>query len=817
MAPYTDTVHRFIIDGSAEPGEEGFSPLGSEEPVSGYDKSYFRAYATGTPQFSETTELQHWGSVISTFTPIFNSSGAVVGMIGCDFDVKSIREQVLDHLLWPMIFFFLFLVIGFLLYRRLLNAVMKQNMELETMNQRVLAATKAKSTFLARTSHEIRTPMNAILGLSELARRQPCPPKALEYIEGIGKAGKDLLGVINDILDFAWIESGTPVMHPAPYETASLLQDVQTIARVRAGEKSLELQTDFSPDIPRSPIGDVDRIRQILLNLLNNAVKYTDRGFVKFSAYATPGAGDEIRLTFIVEDSGIGIRAEDMPRLFGEFLRIDEKRNIGIAGTGLGLSIARSLCRAMGGDIAVRSEYGSGSVFTAELTQAVYDRRPMGDITGMAVKRTERRHMGFSAPEAELLVVDDLPANLLVAEGLLARCRARVTTCANGREAVDLVRTRSFDLVLMDHMMPVMDGVEATRAIRALDEERCRTVPIVALTAADTPGIKEMFAANGFNELLCKPVTPDALDAVLRRWIPAAKRVEWLDASGSAAGTAPSAQPPAGGSGQGQPERPEGSGPRQSAAPGRQYGGEIEPSAAPQAELPRRDDEDAAGAELPRIEGVDTALGLMRVGGSRELYLELLAVFRADAEACLARLADEPQASIHPAQTLTERNGQSPDTSLRAFITQVHAVKSALANIGAGELSGTAALLEKAGKEADNLTIRAKLPAFREELAALTGRIGVALAPGTARSEDAGEHDPAVAENLARLHDALERGDIDAVDDALARLQTQPLSENLRSAVNETADCILTAEFTKAADIVGDLLKKQANAQSQQF
>ncbi|MDR1686894.1 MAG: response regulator [Desulfovibrio sp.] len=523
MAPYTDTVHLFIIDGSAEPGDPAFSPLGSKEPLYAYDSAYFRTYAMKTPQFSKIHPQMDWGILISTYVPIFNSSGAVVGIVGCDFDAADIRSRIVAHVIRQMLLLCMFLLIGFYLYRLLLDAVKRQNLALQEMNRKVLAASEAKNAFLTRTSHEIRTPMNAIIGMSELAQREPCPPRALEYIAGIRNAGANLLGIINDILDFAGIESGTLRIHPAPYETASLLHDVLTVARIRAEEKALALPTDIPPDIPRSMVGDAGRVRQILLNLLSNAVKYTDAGFVKFSAYATPDADDAVRLTFVVEDSGIGIRQEDLPKLFREFVRIGEKRRGGTEGTGLGLSIARSLCRAMDGDIAVRSEYGRGSVFTAELKQTVHDRRPMGAVTRAAEKRAERQRAGFIAPEAELLIVDDLPANLLVAEGLLAPYRVRVTTCANGREAVDLVRERPFDLVLMDHMMPVMDGVEAARAVRAQGGER-RTVPIVALTANAVSGMREMFLANGFNDFLSKPIDVLELDAVLARWIPAGKR-----------------------------------------------------------------------------------------------------------------------------------------------------------------------------------------------------------------------------------------------------------------------------------------------------
>ncbi|MDR2604354.1 MAG: response regulator [Desulfovibrio sp.] len=669
-----------------------------------------------------------WEGIMSAYAPIYNAKGEVTAAVGVDVEDTVImdsrtRMAVLSGL---QIFSVLLVLVSGLAcllgYRR---AALRAD-----------AANRSKSSFLARMSHEIRTPMNAIIGMSELAQRARGTPQELEYIAGIKEAGTNLLGIINDILDFSRIESGTLPIHPAPYETASFLYDVQAVIRLRTDDSSLELLSDISPDIPAGLIGDAGRIRQILLNLLSNAVKYTNEGFIKFSAYATPVTEDTVRLTFVVEDSGIGIRPEDLPMLFEEFIRIDEQRNIGIEGTGLGLAITRNLCRAMGGDITVRSVYGKGSVFTAEFTQTVSDRKPMGEIARATAMRAETPRASFTAPEAVVLLVDDLPANLLVAEGLLAPYLMRVVTCPNGRVAVDLIRERPFDLVLMDHMMPVMDGVDATRAVRELDGERCRAVPVVALTANAVSGMKEMFLKNGFNDFLSKPIDSGELDAVLRKWIPAGKRLETprdargrpcpLQTSPLRSGQAADAESRAG-------QTPSG---RAGQTPETPLNDERTSPAAPPA--------------LPRIDGVNTELGLERIGGSHSLYLQLLAVFRADAEACLARLAAEPEdAGLNtgkgplPEQTSPGSSGQSPDASLRAFITQVHAAKSALANIGAERLSKEAALLEQAGKEADMSLIREKLPAFREELAALSARVGAALGQARRGQHSAGDDEHA--------------------------------------------------------------------------
>jgi signal transduction histidine kinase/CheY-like chemotaxis protein len=598
---------------------------------------------------------------------------------------------------------------------------------------------RSKTTFLTRMSHEIRTPMNAIIGLSELALREYGTPKALEYIAGIKNAGASLLVIINEILDFSKIETGNVLIQSVPYETGSLLNDTLTIIRVRMMEKPLELIVNISPDIPARLIGDEGRIKQILLNLLSNAIKYTNRGFVRFSVSGEPATKDKIRLIFVVEDSGIGIRREDRPKLFGEFIRVDEKRNSGIEGTGLGLAITRSLCMVMGGNITVQSEYGKGSIFTASLLQTVTDWKPMGDMTGLSTAQAKTQCVTFIAPEADVLVVDDFPSNLLVAEGLLTPYRMRVSTCTNGREAVELVRERAFDLVLMDHMMPGMDGVEATGIIRAMSEERCRALPIVALTANAVSGMREMFLENGFNDFLSKPIDPFKLDAVLKKWLPADKCREAPKDEENAPQPAKPQEPP-----------------------------------------------------LPEIAGVDTAAGIARIGGSWKRYLDLLEMFRRDVAAGFALLEKMPE-----------------ESSLRAFTTLVHALKSALANIGANGLSQAAVLLEKAGREADMPVIRDRLPPFREELAALMARLGevTAAQPRNGEKQSGAE----VGTVLAHLQEALEVNDIDAIYAARTSLQALPLTGETLVAVSDIADFILTMEFQKAKEAV-TALRKQMGA-----
>ena len=441
----------------------------------------------------------------------------------------SIKFSDLVDVRFAQIFILIFvistsIVVIFNFYVSKMNRTLEnQYRDLVIANEQATIASRAKSIFLARMSHEIRTPMNAVIGMSELAQRDYGSPSGLEYISGIKNAGASLLVIINDILDFSKIESGHLELNASSYETASLLNDVLAIIRVRIAEKPLELVVDTDPDIPRNMIGDAARVKQVLLNLLGNAVKYTEKGFIKFSASGKRTAENAILLTFTIEDSGIGIKQEELPKLFEDFARIDEKRSSAIEGTGLGLPIARSLCRAMKGDITVASEYGSGSTFTATLIQTLDDWKPMGDISVAPATRTGTQRINFNAPESEVLVVDDSPVNLLVAEGLLAPYKVRIFTCLNGREAVEMIQARSFDLVFMDHMMPEMDGMEAVSIVRTLGK-RFSELPIVALTANAVSGMREIFLANGFNDFLAKPIKTSELDAILRKWIPAAKQ-----------------------------------------------------------------------------------------------------------------------------------------------------------------------------------------------------------------------------------------------------------------------------------------------------
>ena len=381
-----------------------------------------------------------------------------------------------------------------------------------------------KSAFLARISHEIRTPMNAIIGMSELAKRDYGKPKAIGYIDEIRKAGLNLLALINDILDLSKAESGKMLISSGSYRTVALLSDLLSVVYAYIGEKHLQLKVDIAQDIPSGLIGDHVRVRQILLNLLSNAIKYTPKGWVKLTVSGMKGQDDLLMLKFTVEDSGIGIREEDMSYLFGDFVRLDESSNRHITGTGLGLSIARNLSRSMGGDISVKSVYGKGSVFTITIIQQVEDETPIGVIESWpGTPAQQEEETSFIAPSCRVLVVDDVIFNLVVARGLFAVYQFNVTTCQSGREAIELARRQHFDLIFMDHMMPEMDGIETTQLLRGIDDWLAR-VPIIALTANAVVGMKEQFLQSGFDDFLSKPIEIANLRQIMDKWVPREKR-----------------------------------------------------------------------------------------------------------------------------------------------------------------------------------------------------------------------------------------------------------------------------------------------------
>ncbi|MBO4903465.1 MAG: response regulator [Lachnospiraceae bacterium] len=386
---------------------------------------------------------------------------------------------------------------------------------------------KAKDDFLANMSHEIRTPLNGILGMDEMILRDAKESRVRDYALEIKSAGNTLLSIINDILDLSKIESGNFEIIPAEYGTASVLNDVFNITRIRAKKKGLKFDFHVSGDIPSVLEGDEIRIRQILLNIINNAIKYTNEGSVTVDVSSVPVMmGNYIDLIVKVSDTGIGIKEEDKDKLFKSFQRLDERKNHSIEGTGLGLHITNRLLQMMDGTISFESEYGKGSTFTISVQQKVVRAAPIGNFSDAVrnyLNNIEADEVGLYAPQARVLVVDDNDMNLDVMKGLLRDTKIKADYVLSGTECIEKVQTNRYDCILLDQMMPGMSGEETLAEMVRL--EILNNTPVIALTADAIIGAREEYITKGFTDYISKPVKYEILEAVLKEYIPKEKQL----------------------------------------------------------------------------------------------------------------------------------------------------------------------------------------------------------------------------------------------------------------------------------------------------
>jgi len=382
------------------------------------------------------------------------------------------------------------------------------------------AANQAKSKFLANVSHEIRTPINVVQGMSEVIMRDYDDPKLLEYAGNIRNSSDQLLDLINGILDFSKIESGKVTLYNSEYRVDEFFRDIIMVFEHKSEEKGLGFITDIAKNIPLVLYGDPVRIRQVATNLLSNAFKYTREGGVTLRARFEKISAEKGNLLFSVEDTGIGIRKEEIDKIFELFVRLDERLNRSIEGTGLGMNITKKLIELMGGEIKVYSEYGKGSIFTVIIPQFI--RSKNGETVGELDKReVVNNHVGvgFEAPDASVLVIDDSKTNLIVAKALLRDTKARITTGINADECLDYVLREHFDVIFLDHRMPGTDGVETLQKMRSLDH-KCKKTPIIMLTANAMSDAKDYYLRQGFTDFIAKPITEQSICQMLLKYLP---------------------------------------------------------------------------------------------------------------------------------------------------------------------------------------------------------------------------------------------------------------------------------------------------------
>ena len=406
------------------------------------------------------------------------------------------------------------------------HELIKSNEKLRIAEQDAIKANRAKSDFLANMSHEIRTPLNAVLGMDELIINEIRPEKIIDdssverikgYADNIKDAGQILLSVINDILDLSKIESGKMEIKEEPYTLHTMAGEVDTMIRIKAEQKELHYIQQIDPSIPDRLIGDELRIRQVMINLLNNAVKYTDKGEVRLEMTSESISEDRINLRISVKDTGIGIRSEDIPYLFGDYKRLDEEHNRKIEGTGLGLAIVKRMVGLMNGQIDVSSEYGKGSVFTVVIPQTVNREQP-DEANDSDLKK--KAAVSYRTPDCTYLVVDDNRVNLIIASRFLDDLAGKVETAISGPDSLEKMREKKYDMIFMDHMMPGMDGIQAYKKSKEDPGNLNKETPMIMMTANALHGVREEYLEIGFADYISKPVDINELKRVVKLHLP---------------------------------------------------------------------------------------------------------------------------------------------------------------------------------------------------------------------------------------------------------------------------------------------------------
>lgn len=617
-------------------------------------------------------------------------------------------------------------------------------LQMEGDKQRALMSNELKGKFLANMSHEIRTPINAVLGMNAMILRESKDMKIKEYSLDIQNAGQNLLSIINDILDFSKIESGKMELIPVEYDFSSMIHDIVNMISMKAEAKELVLNVYVDEKLPSRLKGDDVRIRQILVNLLNNAVKYTEHGSVTLRI-----SGETINeianIKFQVEDTGIGIKEEDIEKLFKEFERIEEERNRNIEGNGLGMSIAVQLLELMGSRLEVESIYGTGSKFSFEIKQEIINAEPIGNLE----KRIREQATGYSysvaftAPDAKILVVDDNSVNRKVFVNLLKETKVKIDEAAGGMECLEKIREKKYDIIFLDHMMPDMDGIETLHRMKEDTEHYCTETPVIALTANAIAGAREMYLSEGFDSFVSKPINPEKLEKLLMNKLPKDIVV---------------------------------------------YHKEIVENTQKTENI-----QEDVRPDLPDIDGIDWEYALLHIKDVEILkstvkdYYQLLEADANELEEYLKQIEEETEYEKYI-------------NAIRQYRIKVHAMKSSAAMIGAVSLSGIAKMLEYSARDEQRDVIIKVTPVFLEQWRSYKGLLK-SFAEDDFTEKIAVDYEM-LNEYLKLLENAIEDMDIDVADEVMEQIRKFAFSENITETVNKLGVAITNIDAEQVSECI---------------